>query len=36
MKVYELPDRQMILCYSKELSDIPTVPGQPDDEKHKA
>ena len=37
MEVYDLPENQMILCYSNGgLSQIPAIPGQPDDEKHLA
>lgn len=37
MQVYEMPDRQMILCLSDApLNHIPTIPGQPRDEKHLA
>ena len=37
MQVYDLPGRQMIVCYSGGgLSNIPTVPGTAEDEKHLA
>lgn len=37
MEVYDLPDRQMILCLSNgELGQVPTIPGQPTDDKHLA
>ena len=37
MLVYDLPDRQMILCYSNGgLDYIPGIPGQQDDKKHLA
>lgn len=36
MKVYDMPDSQMILCYSDGFAQIPTIPGTPDDEKQLA
>ena len=34
MEVYELPERQLILCFSNGgLGHIPTIPGMSDDEK---
>lgn len=36
MKVFDMPDKQRILCFSDELGDIPTIPGQQPDDKHLA
>ena len=37
VQVYDLPNRPQLLDYSNNgLGQIPTIPGQPDDEKHLA
>ena len=37
MEVYSMPERPRLLDLSNgELGQIPTIPGQPDDEKHLA